>query len=313
MPLDIDSAPAGHAPRIVNLGSLCFDRVYHVPSLVQSGQTLRATSTDFFPGGKGLNQSLAACRAGARVYHVGCVGHDGESLRTVLRDAGINVDGLRMQTDVATAHAVIQLTPQGQNAIVIVAGSNFAIQPADLRFALDALGPGDWLLLQNELNDLDQVLEQAHRRGARICMNLAPYSASADNYALQHVQLLIVNEAEAAGLTGCTAPEEALQRLRVRCPDSTVVLTLGELGLLYAAGAEVQRMPAYSVQTVDGTGAGDAFIGYLLARLQQGDALAAALRMGSAAGALAATRAGAATSIPDLRDVQRMVDSAAFG
>ncbi len=313
MPIGIDTSRPHRAPRIVNLGSLCFDRVYHVPSLVQSGETLRATSTALFPGGKGLNQSLAARRAGAQVYHVGCVGHDGDVLRALLRDAQINVDGLRTQADMATAHAVIQLTPQGQNAIVIVAGSNFAIQPADVDFALDALGPGDWLLLQNELNDLDQVLEQAHRRGARICMNLAPYSNSADSYALQYAQLLIVNEAEAAGLTGCAAPHDALQRLRSRCPDSTVVLTLGELGLLYDAGAGTQRMPAYSVQAVDGTGAGDAFIGYLLARLQQGDDFPQALRMGSAAGALAASRAGAATSIPDLHDVQHLLNTATLG
>ena len=209
---------------------------------------------------------------------------------------------------VMTAHAVIQLTPQGENAIVIVGGSNFAIQSTDVDCALDALVPGDWLLLQNELNDIAEVLEQAHLRGAHICMNLAPYSETADAYALQHAHMLIVIKTEAAGLTRCTEPEDALLQLRKRCPDSTVVLTLGEFGLLYDAGAGLQRMSAYAIQAVDGTAAGDAFIGYLLARLQQGDDLPLALRMGSAAGALAASRAGAATSIPELHDVQRLVD-----
>ena len=310
MPVKHEAICSDLRPKIVNLGSLCFDRVYHVPALVQSGQTLRASSTALFPGGKGLNQSLAARRAGARVHHVGCVGHDGEELRAVLVDAGVNVDGLRTQADLTTAHAVIQLTPQGENAIVIVGGSNFSIQSTDVDCALDALVPGDWLLLQNELNDLAEVLEQAHLRGAHICMNLAPYSETADAYALQHAHMLIVNETEAAGLTRCTEPEDALLQLRKRCPDSTVVLTLGEFGLLYDAGAGLQRMSAYTIQAVDGTAAGDAFIGYLLARLQQGDDLPLALRMGSAAGALAASRAGAATSIPELHDVQRLVDSA---
>jgi ribokinase len=294
-------------PKIVNLGSLCFDRVYHVPAMVRTGETLRATAVDLFPGGKGLNQSLAARRAGAAVQHVGCVGADGEPLRALLQEAGVDVTHLRLQEDIPTAHAVIQLTANGDNAIVIVGGSNLAIRPADIDVALASLGEGDWLLLQNEINDLETVLQRAHAQGAQVCMNLAPYSTAADAYPLGYVALLIVNENEAHGLTGEEDPERALAALRRRCPATTVVVTLGEAGLIHDAGEGIVRVPPFVVHTVDGTGAGDAFIGYLLASLQLGASLPRALVLGSAAGALAASRAGAATSIPTRTEVETLV------
>ena len=293
-------------PKIVNLGSLCFDRVYRVPAMVRAGETLRATAVELFPGGKGLNQSLAAARAGAEVLHVGCVGDDGDPLRAVLRDAGVDVTHLRLQEGIPTAHAVIQLTADGNNAIVVVGGSNLAIRPDDIDVALAQLRPGDWLLLQNEINDLDTVLRRAHAQGARVCMNLAPYSTAADGYPLEVVALLVVNENEAQGLTGEADPERALAALRRRCPASTVVVTLGEAGLVYDAGEGPVPVPPFVVQAVDGTGAGDAFIGYLLASLQLGAAMPHALRLGSAAGALAASRAGAATSIPERAEVEAL-------
>ncbi len=294
-------------PKIVNLGSLCFDRVYHVPAIARVGETLRASGVSLFPGGKGLNQSLAARRAGAEVLHVGCVGSDGEPLRALLRAAGIDVTHLRLQADIPTAHAIIQLTSDGNNAIVIVGGSNLEIRADDIDVALASLGDGDWLLLQNEINDLDVVLRRAHAQGAKVCMNLAPWSQAADAYPLEFVALLVVNENEAHGLTRETDSGTALARLRTRCPDTTVVVTLGEHGLLHDAGDGLRAVPPFAVHAVDGTGAGDAFIGYLLASLQQGEPLARALDLGSAAGALAASRAGAATSIPTRADVLALV------
>lgn len=293
--------------RIVNLGSSCFDRVYQVAAVVRPGETIRASATDLFPGGKGLNQSLAARRAGAEVMHVGCLGHDGEPLRDVLAEAGVDVTHFRVQADIPTAHAIIQVAADGNNAIVIVGGSNLAIRPDDIDVALAHVGDGDWLLLQNEINDLDIVLRRAHDQGARVCLNLAPYSTAADAYPLEMVDLLIVNENEAEGLTGQRDELQALALLRRRCPHGSVVITLGEQGLVYDTGEGACRLPAFAVTTVDGTGAGDAFIGYMLATLQQGEAIEHALRVGSAAGALAASRPGAATSIPTRADVLALI------
>lgn len=313
-------------PRLVNLGSLCIDHVYSVEELARAGETLTSSRYQIFPGGKGLNQSLAAARAGARVVHVGCVGSDGTFLIEVLREAGVGVGDVRVDPGLSTGHAVIQVNARGENAIVIAGGANRRIGTADRRAAFDQLRRGDWLLLQNEINDLPIVLEGAaagRRAGVRVAFNLAPADGGIRNYDLEAVDLLIVNCAEACALLDSTAgPSTLLADLGRRWPALTVVLTLGRDGLLYLDrsgggpgtagkarnGADpIGRMPAFEVAPVDETAAGDAFIGYLMAELLRGSALTGALRVASAAGALAVTVAGAASSIPEADAVRELL------
>ena len=181
--------------------------------------------------------------------------------------------------------------------------------PGEPVASLGALGPGDWLLLQNEINDLEGVLAAAADRGARVAFNVAPVDGREAGYDLSGTALLIVNEIEAAALAGEDDPPAALRSLCQRYPNMDVVLTLGREGLLYANRDETRTMPAYSVQAVDETAAGDAFIGYLMATLLAGDEMAPALRKASAAGALAVTRAGAASSIPPPAEVEALLAS----
>jgi ribokinase len=296
--------------RLINLGSLCIDHVYRVPNLAGSGETVASTSHQLFPGGKGLNQSLAAARAGVQVSHFGCVGDDGAMLLDVLTAAGVNVDGVRKLPGQVSGHAVIQVNTRGENAIVIAGGTNRAIQQNDVLRALDAVGPGDWLLLQNEINDLPRVLELAGSSSARVAFNLAPVDGRESLYDLSVIDLLIVNEVEAAALTGVgrAEPEKALAVLRDRYPTMTTILTLGGLGLVYCdAGGPISQMDAFAADAVDETAAGDAFIGFCLGGLLQGCSLQQSLRQGSAAGALAVTREGAAASIPTAAEVQRLL------
>ncbi|MXY52615.1 MAG: ribokinase [Gammaproteobacteria bacterium] len=294
--------------KLVNLGSLCIDHVYSVPEITGPGETVASLGHEVFPGGKGLNQSVAAARAGAEVTHFGCVGEDGAWLKEVLAEAGVDASGVRVATG-ASGHAVIQVNAAGENAIVIAGGSNRELTEADVTSALDALGPGDWLLLQNEINDLEGVLAAAADRGARVAFNVAPVDGREAGYDLSGTALLIVNEIEAAALAGEDDPPAALRSLCQRYPNMDVVLTLGREGLLYANRDETRTMPAYSVQAVDETAAGDAFIGYLMATLLAGDEMAPALRKASAAGALAVTRAGAASSIPPPAEVEALLAS----
>ena len=294
--------------KLVNLGSLCIDHVYSVPEITGPGETVASLGHEVFPGGKGLNQSVAAARAGAEVTHFGCVGEDGAWLKEVLAEAGVDASGVRVVTG-ASGHAVIQVNAAGENAIVIAGGSNRELTEADVTAALDALGPGDWLLLQNEINDLEGVLAAAADRGARVAFNVAPVDGREAGYDLSSTALLIVNEIEAAALAGEDDPPAALRSLCQRYPNMDVVLTLGREGLLYANRDETRTMPAYSVQAVDETAAGDAFIGYLMAVLLAGEEMTPALRKASAAGALAVTRAGAASSIPTPAEVEALLAS----
>ncbi len=284
-------------PKLVNLGSLCVDNVYGVPNITSAGETVSSVTHAVFPGGKGLNQSLAAARAGATVVHAGCIGPDGRWLRDELAQAGVDV-GLVREVDTPSGHAVIQVNPAGENAIVIAGGANRTLTDADRAAAYLRCGPNDWLLLQNEINDLEATLRGAAAAGCRVAFNVAPVDGRERGYDLSGVHLLILNEVEAAALAEVADPEAALEVLCARYPSCDVVVTLGRDGLRSGHGADRTRLDAFPAEAVDETAAGDAFVGYLMAALLEGRPMRDAVVLGSAAGALAVTRPGAASSIP---------------
>ena len=296
-------------PKLVNLGSLCVDNVYRVANITGPGETVASVSHEVFPGGKGLNQSIAAARAGAAVEHFGCIGSDGLWLREALLAEGVGVVGLRV-VDTPSGHAVIQVNDVGENAIVIAGGANRVLTHDDVGGALDRVDAGDWLLLQNEINDLDAVLGAAYERGCRVAFNVAPVDGREQGYDLEGVALLIVNEIEAAALAGTDDRHAAVRALHGRYPEAEIVLTVGREGLTHQGPGGGLDMPAFAADAVDETAAGDAFIGYLMAGLIAGEPMAAALRLGAAAGALAVTKAGAASSIPRREDVLALVQGA---
>ena len=293
---------------LVNLGSLCIDHVYRVPSIVRAGETLLGQPPASYAGGKGLNQSLAAVRAGVPVAHFGAVGPDGIWLKELLDAAGIDVSGIVVQQEAVTGHAVIQVTASGENAIVIVGGANRQIPAVDAQRAIArAAVAGSWLLLQNEINDIREILLAAQRSNVSVAFNVAPVDAQVHDYPLEHVALLVLNELEAQTLAREGTPERALERLARAHPTQHVIVTRGRLGLLYAHADERIELAAFHVDAVDETGAGDAFTGYLLADWLRDRPLEEALRRASAAGALAVTAAGAATAIPSAADVDRFL------
>ena len=294
-------------PELVNLGSLCIDNVYAVPSIVRAGETLLSRAPVRHAGGKGLNQSLAAARAGVRVIHVGCVGTDGVWLKELLADAGVDVAGVRICPDTATGHAMIQVAPNGENAIVIVGGANRRIQRGDIEVALEHARADGWLLLQNEINDIEAILLAAQRAHVRVAFNVAPVDGTEQNYSLDGVTLLLLNEIEATMLADEDRPSRALDALTRRRPAQHIVITRGAAGLLYGRGSERYELAAFPVQAADETGAGDAFIGYLMAAWLEGLPLPERLRRASAAGALAVQSAGAADAIPAAAAVDRFL------
>lgn len=299
-------------PKLVNLGSLCIDHVYRVPAFTGSGETVSSSTHEIFPGGKGLNQSIAAARAGVDVVHVGCVGEDGRWLKDALAAEGVDVSDLRV-AEGSSGHAVIQVNEAGENAIVIYGGTNRTLVEDDIRAALTRVESGDWLMLQNEINDLELVLDLADERGCQVAFNVAPVDGREAGYDLSGVTLLIVNETEASALAGMEPDggdwSEVMAALGRRAPKAAVVLTLGSDGLVYSDESGLAFLPAYAVTAVDETAAGDAFIGFLMGSLILGESMEDALKTGSAAGALAVTRAGAASSLPAVAEVRSLVQT----
>lgn len=293
--------------RILNFGSLNLDFTYSVPHFVQPGETLSSQKLEIFPGGKGLNQSIALARAGAEVFHAGCIGTDGESLKEQLQNAGVDTRFVKTLPDVRTGHAVIQVETSGQNCILLYGGANQQVTPDFIRQVLDFFQPGDWLLLQNEISGIPEILRAAGEKGMRIAWNPSPITAEIPHFPAENVEYFLLNEVEGAAFGGEGSPEQMLKGLRRRFPKGKFVLTLGKDGAFYDDGQQTLFQPIFSVKTVDTTAAGDTFTGYFLTAVGEGISAAEALRRAAAASALAVSKMGASPSIPDQSQVEQFL------
>ncbi len=279
------------------MGSINIDRVFRVPRFVQPGETLTATSCETKAGGKGLNQSLAMARAGVSVRHAGCVGSDGLWLRGMLREDGVDVSLVR-QVSEPQGTAFIQVSEAGENCIVLYPGSNHSLTERQVAEILDTAGAGDYVVLQNETSCVAQILSGCAERGLRVVFNPAPYTDEVSTMDFGAVAWLVVNEIEVEGLTGTADPDAAWSQLHARWPEMGLVVTLGEQGSVAFSGDRRIVQPAFAVDAVDTTAAGDTFIGYFVAGLADGLPLATCLHQASLAASVTVTRHGAAPSIP---------------
>lgn len=283
---------------IWNLGSINVDLVYRVPHIPAPGETLAATGKQTFLGGKGANMSVAAARAGATVRHIGAVGNDGEW--AIRRLAGYGVDTSQIaKLDTDTGEAIIAVSSDGENAIIISPGANRAILPDMVGLALSNASSGDWVVTQNETSAQIEALSMARKRGFRAAYAAAPFEAASVLAALPHIDLLILNEIEMEQLAA------ALGKGAGELGVAHVVVTLGADGAdLYSIGSAAPvRFPAHKVTPIDTTGAGDTFTGYLLAGLDRGEPIDMAIERAGKAAAIMVTRLGTADVIPTLAEV----------
>ena len=287
---------------ILNFGSLNIDHVYRVDHFVQPGETINSLGYQQFAGGKGYNQSTALAKAGARVFHAGRIGRDGAWLKERLEEAGADVSFTEV-IDSPSGHAVIQVDGAGENCIVLHGGANREVDPAFIEKVLEPFGSGDYLLLQNEISHLPDIISRASGKGLKIAFNPAPMGPEVRDYPLDRIDLFILNEIEARELTGESEPAGILEAMRVRYPKAAVVLTRGSKGALYGDGHRQFSVAAERVTPVDTTAAGDTFTGYFLSHLILSGDPEAALRLGCRASAICVTRMGAAESIPALEEI----------
>lgn len=289
--------------RILNFGSLNIDTTYYVNHIAQPGETLSADRVEVSVGGKGLNQTAALARGGARVWHAGLIGEDGIFLKKFLEEMGANTEFVRI-TDCRTGNAMIQVDEKGENCIVLYGGANQGMTREYIDDVLGHFGSGDWLVLQNEINLLSYIIDSAYERGMKIALNPSPFDDRLKSCNLHKCAMLLVNRVEARQMSGEEAQEEALHRLLEMYPDMKVVLTAGKSGAYYGDRSGILFQQAEKVKVVDTTGAGDTFTGFFLARfIETGDAKTA-MRYGTAAAAISVTRKGAAQSMPTLEQIE---------
>ncbi len=293
---------------VLNFGSCCIDNVYSVAHFVRPGETLPSDQYGIHPGGKGLNQSIALSYAGAGVRHAGKVGVDGVFLKELLEASGVDTSLLQV-IEGPTGHTIIQVTPSGENAILLFGGANKTVTHEDVDVTLSRSSE-EYLLLQNETSATDYLIRSGHAKGMRIIFNAAPMTDDAATLPLQRVELLIINEIEGATLAGVlnrtmsetpaekTSPEQIISQLQAHYPGVKILLTLGRQGAIYADGREEIHEVAPDVEAVDTTGAGDTFTGYFVAGYIRGEAAGQCLRQASRAAGICVTRLGAASSIP---------------
>ncbi|ADD26980.1 ribokinase [Meiothermus ruber] len=300
---------------IVVVGSINMDLVVRVKRHPVPGETLLGSDYETHHGGKGANQAVAAARMLARpmptksaspgpapgVRMIGRVGQDefGQQLRNALKREGINVSAT-LPIAAPTGVAFIAIDEEGQNTIIVSPGANHRLRPEHLSPAEFEEARVVVLQLEIPLETVRRAAELGRQAGAQVILNAAPAQKLPDKL-LHHIDILVVNEIEALGLSGVKpdSPEMALevaQLLAKKVP--TVIITLGEQGAVWASPEGQGHQPVPEVEVVDATGAGDAFIGALAAALCEGRPLAQAVAHGCVAGALATTKTGAQSSLP---------------
>ncbi len=279
--------------RIVVVGSINLDLSASTPRLPQPGETVTGATLSRFPGGKGANQALAAKRLGADVRLIGCVGEDAytEEALALLRAEGVELDSLKVDPSSPTGVAMICVDPSGENTIVVAPGANTKLSMDSVLFDDE-----DALICQLEV-PVDTVAHAAKNFEGFFTVNLAP-TKEIDVAVLQRADLVIVNEVEAAWY-GAT----------LSACSGYVATTFGAAGaVLELDGDEIARASAPRIHAVDTVGAGDSFTAALTVALVEKQDPADALRFACAAGACAASKPGAQTSLPTRSDVVSMLE-----
>lgn len=298
-------------PRIVVVGSLNMDLVLQAPRIPIPGETILGDKFQMIPGGKGANQAYAAARLGAEVSMVGKVGDDifGERLRTNLHNAGVDVSQVRCSLDAATGVASITVDSTGQNSIVVASGANFDWDPNEAESLRSILSGAHFALFQLEtpIAFVEAAIEIAQSEDVQTILDPAP-AQQLSSQILELANYLTPNESEAALLTNSSledpqATSAALHALGAR----QVILKLGAKGAFYSNGTQKHASPAFPVEAIDTTAAGDTFNAALAVALSEGQAIEAALRFANCAAALSVTRLGAQSSAPTRTEVEALL------
>ncbi len=303
--------------RIAVIGSLNMDLVVRAHRIPKPGETIVvAGDLHLISGGKGANQAYASAMLGAEVSMVGRVGDDmfGEQLITSLKKAGVDTHHITRDSDAPTGIAMIVVEEGGQNSIVVSSGANGHVSPPDVSRAEAVIRSASLILLQLEipLPTVIKAAQVAKHQGIKVVLNPAP-AQQLPAELLSLTDILIPNETEAAMLSGCdVGTDDGIRQAAARLYQSgvkTVIMTRGSRGASLITENEIVHFPAFSVEPVDTTAAGDAFVGSFAVALAEGRSTSEAVMYGNAAGALASTKSGAQPSMPGRDDLDKMLQT----
>lgn len=297
--------------KVIVVGSINMDITARTDKLPDTGETVAARSVEYLPGGKGLNQAVAAAKIGTTVVLAGCLGSDSfaDELASFIRRHKIDVSCLR-RSEKNSGIALITVDERGQNTIVVAPGSNADVCPEDVKKL--PVSPGDVVVCQFEIPPaaVAAAFAKARRYGARTILNPSPVCPIPDEI-FRNTDILIVNETELAFLSRENVDEntpaekiaDAAEKLKTDA-EQTVIVTLGSRGALVAGSKDMLFVDSYKVPAVDTVGAGDCFAGVFAAKLAEGKDVGENVKTAARAAAVCVTRKGAAPAMPDAGELE---------
>ena len=297
---------------IVIVGSSNTDLVVRVDHFPKAGETIIGTDFMTAQGGKGANQAVAVARLGGEAIFVARLGSDtfGETTLTALRKEGIILRHVQLTPGVASGVATITVDSHGENSIVVASGANALLTPQDVLQAAADISQAAILLMQLEtpLPALIEAARLAKNSGTLVVLNPAPYPKEPlPQELLQHTDLIIPNETEAAYMTGIEVVDESTALLAIRRMQAmgvaNAIITVGSKGAYTLFDDRLVNVPAFPVEAVDTTAAGDTFCGALCVALTKGHAMPEAIRLANKAASISVTRRGAQPSVPTAAEV----------
>lgn len=299
--------------KILVIGSSNTDLIATVKNFPKAGETIVGKSFLQAMGGKGANQAVAAHKLGGDVRFITCLGRDanGQNALKYYKEEGLDVSSSLIVDDVPSGTAIILVDEKGENCIVITPGANKMLTPAYIHEVERDIADSDMVVLQMEIPyaTVKTVCELAHRNHKKILLNVAP-ACQLDKDLIKMIDILVINETEAETISGekieTVGKEVVVDRL-LAMGVNTVVLTLGKEGCLLKNNLIVRYVPAFIVETLDSTAAGDTFCGALAAELSRGRDWEEALIFATAASAICVTRMGAQPSIPTEKEVREFL------
>ena len=301
---------------IIVIGSSNVDFFMKMDRLPRLGETVTDCTFMQVFGGKGANQAVGAARAGGKVTFVNCVGDDqfADLMVKNFRNDGINTDYIFREKDIASGAALIMIDSQGNNYLSVAPGANYRLKKSHIDMVKDVIRDAAIVLLQYEVlpETLEYIIEVCHALGKQVVLNLAPARPIRDDF-LKKISILVVNEVEAEFLTGknVSSPEEVEQAASVLLVKGieTVIITLGREGSYIATNDTKEKIPAFTVEALDTTAAGDVYCGSLCVALVEGRSLQEAVRFAGAAAAISVTRLGAQPSAPTRKGIELFINS----
>jgi ribokinase len=300
--------------KIVVIGSSNVDFSMKMDRLPQKGETI--TNAMFMQtfGGKGANQAVGAAKAGGEVWFVNCVGEDAFAalLKENLRRAGVHIDYVTKEPGISSGAALVMVGGAGENYLSVAPGANYRLTPERVRSLEPLLREAAMVVLQFEIlpESLFTAIDLAHALGKPVMFNLAP-ARPFDEKRLSKIAFLVVNENEAQSLCGFPVDtsegvKQAAETLLAKGAQ-TVVITRGADGAYLAGPGLRESIPAFKMEAVDTTAAGDVFCGALAVGLVEGKSLTEAARFASAAAAISVTRMGAQPSAPERGEIEEFM------